>query len=145
GLLRFDSNGAPQADLAESWGNSQDGTIFNFTLRENAKWHDGQPVTTDDVLFTLDLIRNGSDIIPVDLQDFWSDIEVVKLSDKVLQFRLPEAFAPFPDYLTFGILPKHLLDGNSIDEMIDLNFNIQPVGSGPYRFVRVEAEDGVIS
>lgn len=145
GLLRFNSNGAPQPDLAETWGYTQDGTIYNINLRKEAKWHDGQPVTADDVLFTVDLLRKGSDIIPVDLQDFWKDIEVVKLSDQALQFRLPEPFAPFPDYLTFGILPKHLLDGKTIDAMIDLNFNIQPVGSGPYQFSHLDVEDGAIT
>src|SRR5512146_2106664 len=144
GLVRFDSTGAPQPDLAESLGFSQDGTIYNVTLRKNAKWQDGQPVTADDVVFTVNLMRKGADIVPVDLQDFWKDVEVVKLSDKVLQFRLPEPFAPFADYLGFGILPKHLLDGKTIDKMIDLNFNIQPVGTGPYRFDRLVVENGEI-
>lgn len=145
GLLRFDSNGAPQPDLAESWGVSKDGTLYNVTINENAIWHDEQPVTADDVIFTIDLLRNGSDIVPVDLQDFWKDVEVVRLSERVLQFRLPGAFAPFPDYLTFGVLPKHLLDGQTIDAMIDLNFNIQPVGTGPYRFDRLVVENGEIT
>lgn len=144
GLVRFDSSGSPQPDLAETLGFSQDGTIYNITLRKNALWHDGQPVTADDVLFTVDLLRKGSDIIPEDLQEFWSDVEAVKLSDQVLQFRLPEPFAPFPDYLGFGILPKHLLDGKTIDQMIDLDFNIQPVGTGPYRFDRLVIENGEI-
>ena len=43
----------------------------------------------------------------------WKDIEVVELDEKVLQFRLPESFAPFPDYLTFGVLPQHLLEGST--------------------------------
>lgn len=145
GLLRFDGTGAPQPDLAESWGVSKDGTLYNVTINENAIWHDEQPVTADDVIFTIDLLRNGSDIVPVDLQDFWKDVEVVRLSDRVLQFRLPGAFAPFPDYLTFGVLPKHLLDGQTIDAMIDLNFNIQPVGTGPYRFDRLVVENGQIT
>jgi len=140
GLLRFDGTGAPQADLAETWSFSRDGTLYNVVIRQQAVWHDGQPVTADDVIFTIGLIRNGSDIIPADLQDFWKDIDVVKLDERVLQFRLPEAFAPFPDYLTFGILPKHLLDGKSLDEMIDLPFNIQPVGTGPYRLDHLIAE-----
>jgi peptide/nickel transport system substrate-binding protein len=144
GLVRFDSSGSPQPDLAETLGFSRDGTIYNVTLRKNARWHDGQPVTAADVLFTVDLLRKGSDIVPVDLQDFWKDVEAVKLSDQVLQFRLPEPFAPFPDYLGFGILPKHLLDGKTIDQMIDLNFNIQPVGTGPYRFDRLVVENGEI-
>src|SRR5512137_2381125 len=56
-LIRFDSHGVPQPDLAESWGVSADGTIYNVTLRGNANWHDGNPVTSDDVLFTLNLLR----------------------------------------------------------------------------------------
>src|SRR5512135_3238922 len=84
GLVRFDSNGAPQPDLAESMGFSQDGTLYNVTIRKNARWHDVQPVTADDVVFTVNLMRKGADIVPVDLQDFWKDVEVVKLSDKVL-------------------------------------------------------------
>jgi len=144
GLLRFDGSGAPQADLADTWGVSQDGTLYNITIKENATWHDGEPVTADDVIFTIDLLRSGSDIVPQDLQDFWKDIDVVKLDERVLQFRLPEAYAPFPDYLTFRILPKHLLDGKSIDEMIDLPYNIQPVGTGPFRFDHLIQEDGQI-
>jgi peptide/nickel transport system substrate-binding protein len=145
GLIRFDSSGAPQPDLAETMGFSQDGTLYNVTLRKDARWHDGQPVTADDVVFTVDLLRKGADVIPADLQDFWKDVECVRLSDKVVQFRLPEAFAPFPDYLGFGILPKHLLNGKTVDQMIDLNFNIQPVGSGPYRFDRLVVENGTIN
>jgi peptide/nickel transport system substrate-binding protein len=145
GILRFDGNGAPQPDLAETWGVSQDGTLYNITLKEKAQWHDGQPVTADDVVFTVDLLREGSDIIPTDLQDFWKDVEVVKLDERVLQFRLPEPFAPFADYLTFSVLPRHLLDGKSLEDMIDLQFNIQPVGSGPFRFDRVSSENGKIN
>lgn len=145
GLIRFDGSGAPQPDLAESWGVSKDGTLYNVTIHEKAVWHDGQPVTADDVIFTIDLLRNGSDIVPIDLQDFWKDVEVVRLSERVLQFRLPGAFAPFPDYLSFGVLPKHLLDGQTIDTLIDQNFNIQPVGSGQYRFDRLVVENGQIT
>ena len=145
GLLDFGSNGAPQPDLAESWGFSKDGTLYTFTLRKNAKWQDGEPVTADDVVFTVDLLRKGADVIPVDVQDFWKDIEAVRLSDKVVQFRLPEPFAPFPDYLTFGILPKHLLQGKTMDQIVDLNFNLQPVGSGPYQFERLITENNKIT
>jgi peptide/nickel transport system substrate-binding protein len=144
GLVRFDPNGSAQPDLAESVGATQDGTIYNVTLRKNARWHDGKPVTADDVVFTVGLLKKGGDLIPADLVDFWKDIEVVKLSDTVLQFRLPEAFAPFPDYLAFGILPKHLLDGKTIDQIVDMNFNIAPVGSGPYQFKQLDVEDSEI-
>jgi peptide/nickel transport system substrate-binding protein len=145
GLIRFDSTGAPQPDLADTWGVSQDGTLYNITIRSDAVWHDGKHVTADDVLFTIELIRKGGDIVPADLQDFWKEIDVVRLDETVLQFRLPAPFAPFPDYLSFAILPQHLLNGRSVTEMVDLPYNIQPVGSGPYRFNRLLVEDGQIA
>ena len=77
GLIKFDDRAVPQPDLVETWGISKDGTIYNFELRSNIKWHDGEPLTSDDVLFTIGLIQNGAPIIPEDLQTFWNDVEVV--------------------------------------------------------------------
>ncbi len=142
-LLKFDSRGLPQADLAESWGISQDGTIYNVTLRENAVWHDGMPVTSDDVLFTISMLKTGGGAIPADLSEFWKNVEA-KGSGKTIQFRLTEAFAPFPDYLTFGILPRHLLVDNTPDSMANLPFNLQPVGSGPFQFERLIVSENQI-
>lgn len=145
GLLRFDSRGNPQNELAESWGPSADGTLYNVMLRENITWHDGEPLTSADVLFTIDLMRNGGEYVPPDLQEFWRGIEVVGLSDTALQFRLPEAYAPFPDYLAFGILPEHLLKGKTIDQIANDPFNLAPVGSGPYKFTRLIVENDQIT
>lgn len=145
GLLRFDSTGIPQPDLAQSWGVSQDGTIYNFRLRSDAEWHDGQPVTSADVAFTVDLMRNGGDIVPKDLQTLWKAVQVKALSSTDLQFILPEAYAPFADYLTFGVLPSHLLKGMSIQQLVDANFNLHPVGSGPFAFDHFITENGRIS
>jgi len=144
-LLRFDSRGLAVGEIAESWGQSDDGTIVNVTLRNGAVWHDGEAVTADDVAFTIDLIRNGGDFIAPDLQSFWQDVEVKVLSDTAIQFKLPEAFAPFLDYLTFGILPKHKLDGMTIAEIADSDFNMAPIGSGPYKFDRLIVEDKQIT
>jgi peptide/nickel transport system substrate-binding protein len=144
GLLRLDDRGLPQAGLADSWGISRDGTVYNFSLRANANWHDGEPVTSDDVIFTIDMLRDDAAPIPNDLREFWKQIEVKRLDDKTLQFRLPEPFAPFMDYLTLGILPEHILGGMSIEDIIAAPFNLQPVGSGPYRFDRLIVEAGEI-
>ena len=59
GLMKFDSHGLPQPDLADSWGSSADGTVYNFSIRPNAIWHDGEPVTSDDVIFTIELIKSS--------------------------------------------------------------------------------------
>ena len=144
-LITFDERGNAVKDLAASWGISADGTIYNFELKPDVKWHDGEPFTADDVLFTIELMRNGSNYIPADLQDFWSSIEVVSHSPTSLQFKLPEPFAPFLDYLSFGILPAHLLGDRDIEAIKDMDFNIQPVGSGPYKFERLIVEGDQIT
>lgn len=137
GLIKFNDRGIAQADLAESWGISKDGTSYNFALRKNALWHDGQPVTSDDILFTVELLRHPDYPVANDLRDMWKTIEVKRLDEQTLQFRLPEPFSPFLDYLTFGILPKHILGSITPKEIVDAPFNLAPVGSGPYRFSRM--------
>lgn len=144
-LVRFDSRGLPQPDLAESWGVSADGTVYNFTIRPNALWHDGQPVTSDDVIFTIELIKSAGSLFPQDIKDMWSQIQVRRLDEKTFQFQLPEPFAPFLDYATFGVLPKHLLESVPADQLAAAEFNLQPVGSGPYKFDRLLTSGGQIS
>lgn len=144
GLIRFDARGLPQPDLAETWGISQDGTLYNFKLRQKVTWHDGQPFTADDVLFTIDLMRSGGEFVPEDLQQFWKDVDVQGKGDS-LQFKLPEPFAPFLDYLSFGVLPKHLLGALPIDQIVNSPFNMQPVGTGPFRFDRLLIENGQVN
>ena len=143
-LITFKDRGIPQPELAESWGYSQDGTVFNFTLRSDAFWQDGEPVVSEDIVYTINMLRDGVGIVPDDIRNFWTDIEVKNLSDNTLQFLLPEPFAPFLDYLSFGILPSHLLGDLSFDELINSDFNLNPIGSGPYKFEGFVIEDDQI-
>jgi peptide/nickel transport system substrate-binding protein len=145
GLVSFDGRGTPLPDLAESWGISKDGTIYNFALRPGAVWHDGTPVSADDVIFTVELMRSAESVLPEDLKSFWNEIDVIALDSATVQFKLPEAYSPFLDYLDFGILPRHLLDGLTVDQMVDASFNLQPVGTGPFRFSHFIMENGQIS
>lgn len=144
GLVRFDERGMPHADLADSWGVSQDGTIYNFTVRSNAVWHDGTPVTSDDVIFTIEMMKSAGSLYPQDIKDLWGRVEVTRLNEKNLKFTLPEPYVPFLDYLTFGVVPKHLLESIPPDQMASAEFNIKPVGTGPYKFDQLIVENGQI-
>jgi peptide/nickel transport system substrate-binding protein len=144
-LIRFDNRGLPYGDLAGDWGISKDGKSYSFSIRPNALWHDGQPVTSDDVIFTIDLLRNDAVPVPTDVRDFWKQIEVAASNEKTLQFILPEAFSPFLDYLNFGILPKHILGSLDPAELVNAPFNLQPVGCGPFRFNGLSVQEGKIN
>ncbi|MDP2995135.1 MAG: ABC transporter substrate-binding protein, partial [Anaerolineales bacterium] len=144
-LIKFDSGGVPQPDLAESWGVSADGTIYNVTLRANAVWQDGTPITSDDVLFTISLLRSEYSAYPADVRSLWDQVEITRLDDKNIKFTLQEPFVPFLDYLTFGVLPQHLLETVSADQLSSTEFNLAPVGSGPYKFDHLTVESGQIT
>lgn len=145
GLVAFDDRGLPVGDLAESWGISNDGTSYSFSIRPDAKWHDGEPVTSGDIAFTVDLMRDEAFPTPGDIRELWDQVEVIILDEKTLQFRLPEPFSPFLDYLSFGVLPKHLLENIPLQDVVDAGFNMEPVGSGPYQFDHLLAENGAIN
>jgi len=145
GLIRFDSTGLPQPDLSNGWAVSRDGDVYNFSLRQDVFWHDGEPVTSDDVIFTVNLLQDPDFPVPEDLAAFWGEIEVVSLDEITLQFRLPEAYSPFLSYLDFGILPAHILGNLSAAELVDTPYNLQPVGTGPFMFDQLILEDEKIT
>jgi len=145
-LFRFDERGIPQPDLAESWGVNEEGTVYNVTLHSNAFWHDGTPITPDDVIFTIDLIKSAGSLYPQDIKDLWSQVKVEKLPiEQTLKFTIPEPFAPFMDYLSFGVVPKHILESMPPDQLATAEFNINPIGSGPYKFDHLILEGGQIA
>jgi len=143
-LFKFDSRGLPVGDLAAGWVASPEGTRYVVNLRENAVWHDGTPLTSQDVLYTISLMQSDSSLVAEDLRNFWQQVQVEALSDLSLEFSLPSSFAPFLDCLTFQILPSHLLGNLSLDELVDHPFNLAPIGSGPYRFREFHLTEGKI-
>jgi len=145
GLVKFDSQGYPQNDLAESIGISQDGILYNIVLRKDLKWHDGEPLTSADVLFTIELMRAGTGYIPDDVIALWKEINVQAFDDLNLQIKLPESFAPFLDYLAFGVLPRHIYGQMDLAQIVSSSLNLQPVGSGPYQFSELLTDNGTIT
>jgi len=133
GLIRFDNAGRPQGDLAESWSVNPDGLKYTFSLRPNLRWHDDAPVTAGDVLFTIQLLQDPAYPGPPDLHSFWKDVQVTSLNELTVQFILPEPYAPFLDQLSVGLLPQHLLEGLQSASLPELDFNLRPIGTGPFR------------
>ncbi|KAA3648082.1 MAG: hypothetical protein DWQ07_03560 [Chloroflexi bacterium] len=143
-LIRFDDSGNPVPDLAETWGVSLDGKVYNFKIWEDAVWHDGQDLTADDILFTINLMLDPSIPVPSDIRSLWENIDVRVLDEHHIQFVLTEPYAPFIEQLSFGILPQHLLGDLAPNELVNAPFNLAPVGSGAYRLEEVSIEESQI-
>ena len=138
GLLRYDSLGKLENGLAESYEISEDGLAYTFKLRNNLKWHDGQSLTADDVVFTV-LTAQNSDY-GSSQKIVWQGVEVSKTDDRTVIFKLKNKYAQFLSNATLGIMPKHIWE-NVKPTSFDLSdFNIKPVGSGPYKFSKVRRD-----
>ncbi len=140
-LVRFNSFGDPVPELAESFAVSADATLYNFTIRDDAVWHDGEPVTSDDVIYTYSKFSEEGYSAPEDLKQLRAEVQIVRLDEKNVQFQLPERFAPFIDYMTVGLLPDHLLRGVDGESLVDHPFNLEPIGSGPFRFEEFQRDE----
>lgn len=131
-LFKYDQNGNLSYDLVESVAVSDDGKEYTIKIKSNAKWHNGADLTSDDVLFTFGLIKDPVYRSP--LRPALANVNVEKIDDKTIKFSLSDAYAPFREMLTFGILPKHLWESINPDSAALADLNMKPVGSGPYRF-----------
>jgi len=144
GLTRTNSRGEIVPNLARNWEVSLDGLTYVFHLRTGVRWHDGTPFSADDVLFTIALMQDANYPGPPDIGALWRTVEVGKDGDYTVRFTLSEPFAPFLDYTTTGILPSHLLENVRAGDLTTLDFNLSPVGTGPFQVEELEVEEGEV-
>jgi len=142
GLVRITPEGKIENDLAEKVTISDDRLIYTVRIHEDARFHDGTPVTADDVIFTISKITNPITKSPK--RGNWDGIMIEKVDDQTVSFVLKQVYTPFIYNLTIGILPKHIWKNVSDDEFSFSQFNTLPVGSGSYRVERVERNSGGI-
>ncbi len=131
GLMKATSNDTFVPNLAESYQVSTSGLEYIFTLKDNAYFSDGVKVTADDVVYTINEIQDSAIKSPE--QPEFYDVKVEKISDNQVEFTLKQPYAAFLGNLTVGILPKHIWGNLSDTEFPLSQYNIEPVGSGPYK------------
>lgn len=135
GLMKYDSVAGLRKDLAESYEISEDGKEYTFTIREDARWHDGAHVRAEDVVFTFNAIQNPEYRSPLDA--IFGGIRVERVDERTIKFVLDEPFAPFLSMLTNGILPSHIWQDILPANATVAELNRRPMGSGPYQVEKI--------
>lgn len=132
GLVKFDNTGKIIPDLADNFTIDPGQTTYTFTLKPNLAWHDNEPLTAEDVIFTIQSIKDRSFKSP--LYSTFRNVEAKLIDKQTISLILPEPFAPFLSLLTVGILPAHLWQEIEPSHALLAELNLKPVGSGPYQF-----------
>jgi len=135
GLMKINNEGDLVPDLAEEVTVSEDGRTYNLVLRRNARWHDNTPLTARDVAFTIGLAQNADLKSP--LRGNWSGVTVEEVGEYELNIILDEAYTPFIENFTLGIMPRHIWSTLPIEQIPFSQLNTNPVGSGPFRIHKI--------
>ena len=138
GLLKYDRNNQLVPDLAESYSVSANGLTHTVKLKPNLTWHDGQPLTSADVVYTYQTIQNPDAQSP--LQSSWQGMTITATDAQTVTIKLPSSLAAFPYNLTTGIVPQHILGKTEPADLRSSDFNtIKPIGAGPFAWQAIEA------
>jgi peptide/nickel transport system substrate-binding protein len=136
GLYSIDGEGKLIANLSEKTEVSEDGRTYIIFLKDNVYWHDGMAFTADDVIFTIETIQDPSIRSPLRLN--WAGVVVEKLGIHVVRFNLKSPYEPFLQNLTLKIIPKHIWENIESRNFLSADYNLKPIGTGPYLFNSLE-------
>lgn len=135
GLMRKLPNGSFLPDLAESYDVSANGLIYTFVIKDEAEFHDGIKITANDVIFTIEKIKDP--LIKSPHRNGWDGVTITKEGEATVIFTLKKPYLSFMDSMTTGILPFHIWKNVSIPEFSLSPLNIKAIGSGPYQIESV--------
>ncbi len=138
GLMRKKSDGSLIEDLAQSYTISKDFKTYHFILKPNLTWHDGTPITTKDIAYTINSTKNPDLKSP--FQSLWNNATVEIKNDREITFSLYKPFPGFLEMLSLGILPKHIWSNVDIANFAFSEHNLDPIGSGPYKIDKIKKD-----
>lgn len=141
GLISY-RDGGEVPDLASDWKISSDGLMYTFNIRPDATFQDGTPVTSADIVFTIEKIQDPSLKSP-HIAD-WVGITATATSPTTVSFNLKQPYSSFLSNTSIGIIPKHIWENVGNDQFIFSEYNIKPIGSGPYIVDGVSRDQGGI-
>lgn len=137
-LMEYDGNGNLVNDLLDKYAIGDEGKTYDVTIKPGVLWQDKKPLTVDDIIFTIQTIQNPEFSSPI--RPLWQGIEMEKISDLIIRFKLKNVYVSFLNNLTFGILPKHLWENIAPSQFALNEMNLKPIGSGPYKFSKFQKD-----
>ena len=140
GLFKYDKDGNVVNDLAQDYSLSEDKKEYTVHLKKDVFWHDGQQLTAQDAFFTFNILLDSSYKSP--LRQNLQGVDVRLADDYTLIFSLKNPYVGFLDNLTIGILPKHIWENIAPEKFALAEYNLHPVGSGPYAFSDFQKDAG---
>lgn len=138
GLVRNGPGGTLVPDLAAGWSVDRTGKDWIVELRDDARWHDGTPVTSTDVVFTIQTLQDPDYTGPS--ASSWSEVSVAAIGPDRVRFTLTTPLGGFLQALTQPIAPAHLLGEVDVGDLAEDPFGGRPVGSGPFALVELSQE-----
>lgn len=140
GLMKYDGQGNIIPDLAQEYRISEDGQTYHFILKDNLFWHDHQPLTTDDLIFTIRTIQNPDYQSP--LRAGWLGVQLEKISDREIKMQLDAPYASFLETATTKIIPRHIWkETPALTFPLAVSSTLSFIGSGPYQFESLDLDN----
>ena len=143
GLVKLGPGSSIVGDLASSWDVDQSGRTWTFHLRPDQRWQDGEPITADDVAFTIDVLSSPAYTGPGG--ESWRDVTTTVVDDRTVALHLTTPLGGFLEAATQPIAPAHILGALPPDSVADDAFGQQPVASGPFRLVFLDTQQAVLA
>ena len=144
GLMKYNNQGELVPDLAEKYAIGDEGKTYDFFLRRDIKWHDNSPFTANDVVFTIQTIQNPDSRSPLRIN--WTGVEIERIDDFTIRFKLKTPYAPFLANATVGIIAKHIWEKVMPEKFLLAPENLSPIGTGPYKLKKLKKDkEGFVS
>ena len=138
GLMKYNNQGELVLDLAEKYAIGENGKVYDFFLKRDIQWHDKQPFTADDIVFTIQTIQNPEYRSPLRIN--WTGVEMEKIDDYTVRFKLKTPYAPFLANTTVGIIAKHIWEKILPEKFLLAPENLEPIGTGPYKLKKIKKD-----
>jgi ABC-type transport system substrate-binding protein len=142
GLTKLGPGSTLLPDLAASWTQDETGTVWTFKIRADAAWQDGEPVTADDVVYTVEALKDPA--ASGAMAASWAEVTAAAIDAKTVRFTLATPITGFLAALTQPLLPVHLLGDVPMGDLATSDFALNPVGSGPYSLVLLDETHAVL-